>query len=202
MEHIIAGLGNPGQKYADTRHNAGRMVLEVLKKRHEFPQWEDRDEFKALISRGIIDDDHVTLLEPNNYMNNSGIGVGRYVKDHEDSALIVVHDDIDLPVGSFRISYNRGAGGHNGVLSIEKHIGTKKFVRLRIGIAPLTLLGTMRKPRGEKAVQQFVLKNFNMLDRKRLNPALETAADAIQSIIVNGRTKAMNKYNAMSGESL
>lgn len=196
MEHIIVGLGNPGNEYGDTRHNAGRMVVDLFRRQHGFTDWEKRKELKALESRGSLGDGVVTLLEPDDYMNNSGKSVARYLKDKEgETTIVVVHDDIDLPIGAFRISFNRGAGGHNGVLSVEQEIKTREFVRVRIGIAPVTFFGTMRKPKGEVAVQKHVLGNFTKSDAKKLEPVFKDSVLAIESIIKEGYTAAMNKYN-------
>jgi PTH1 family peptidyl-tRNA hydrolase len=196
MEYIIAGLGNPGSQYADTRHNAGRLALDVFRARHELPDFEKRGELKALLSRGIVGNAQVTLIEPDNYMNNSGTSVYKYMRSVDEPYLVVIHDDIDLPIGMFRISYNRGAGGHNGIRSIEQHTGTKKFVRIRIGIAPVSLFGgVMKKPKGERAVQQFVLKNFSFTDKKRLESVFSDVTKALDLILEDQLTKAMNTYN-------
>lgn len=196
MEHIIVGLGNPGEEYGDTRHNIGRIVVERFRKQHDFSDWEKRKELKAFVSRGSFEGHAVTLLEPDDYMNNSGKSVARYLKDaNEETLVVVVHDDIDLPIGTFRISFNRGAGGHNGVLSVEQEIKTREFIRVRIGIAPVTFFGTMRKPKGEVAVQKHVLGKFTTSDAKKLEPVLKDSVSAIEQIVNEGHTVAMNRWN-------
>lgn len=197
MIYIVAGLGNPGQKYADTRHNVGRMVVEFIQKKGDFSDWDDRKEIKARISKGIIGEEQVVLLEPDDYMNNSGKSVAKYVKDiNAETTIIVVQDDLDLPIGSFRVSHNRGSGGHNGIRSIESELKTKAFTRVRIGIAPVTIFGTMRKPKGERAVQDFVLKKFTSGEFRKLDPVFNDTSRAIETIVLEGHTKAMNVYNS------
>ena len=209
MTYIIAGLGNPEPDYTDTRHNAGRMVLEHLKKGKRFSEWENRKDFKALISEGELGGENVLLVEPDNYMNNSGESFRKLIKiDKEKSLLdkyvrnyegvehfIVVHDDIDLPIGVLRISFNRGTGGHKGVESIIKNIKTRAFVRVRVGIAPVTLEGVARKPIGENAVEKYVLKKFTKTEREKIEKTIKEAVSAIETIISDGRDKAMGKWN-------
>jgi len=196
MLHIVVGLGNPGEKYADTRHNVGRMVVEHLQKM-DFTDWEDRKEIKAKMSKGSIGEHIVVLLEPDDYMNNSGKSISKYLKNIDEEVVsIIVQDDIDLPIGSFRISYNRGSGGHNGIRSVEAELKTKNFTRVRIGIAPLTFFGTMRKPKGERAVQDFVLKKFTSGEFRKLENVLDESTKAIIQIVQEGHVKAMNAYNA------
>jgi PTH1 family peptidyl-tRNA hydrolase len=196
MIHIVVGLGNPGQKYADTRHNVGRMIVESFQKKGDFSDWEDRKELKARMSKGVVGEEHVVLLEPDDYMNNSGKSVAKYVKDvNAETSVVIVQDDIDLPVGSFRISYNRGSGGHNGIRSVETELRTKAFTRVRVGIAPVTFFGAMRKPKGERAVQDFVLKKFTTGEFRKLETVSADASEAIGMIVQEGHTKAMNRYN-------
>lgn len=194
MEYIIVGLGNPEPEYVGTRHNVGRMVLDCYRKKYGFSEWENRKELPALVSKAVVSDREITLLEPDEYMNNSGKAVAKYIKDKKEMVIIVVHDDIDLPIGSFRISYDRGAGGHKGVISVENSIKTKKFVRIRVGIVPV-FLGKMRKPKGEGAVQRHVLKKFSKGESKKIEKVLDSCACAIEQILAEGHVAAMNKWN-------
>lgn len=196
MEHVIVGLGNPGKEYADTRHNTGRMAVELLRETFALDDWEERKELRARMSRGVYVGMPVTLLEPETYMNNSGKSVAAYLKRSDEMpGIIVVHDDIDLPLGSLRLSYDRGSGGHNGVRSVEEEIKTREFMRVRIGIAPLTFLGTIRKPKGEAAVERYVLGKFSFSERRKITPALEKSVAAIETIMKEGREAAMNMWN-------
>ena len=196
MNYIIVGLGNPEPDYADTRHNAGRMVLEYLKNEKGFPEWENRKEIKARTSVGELGKEPVFLVEPDNYMNNSGESLGKLVKDEKNlERLIVVHDDIDLPIGALRISFDRGSGGHRGVESIVRSLGTYAFTRIRVGIAPVSLEGVIRKPEGERAVERYVLKKFIETERKKIDQVTKNAVSAIETIISDGRAKAMGEWN-------
>ena len=209
MTYIIAGLGNPEPDYTDTRHNVGRMVLEDLKKEKGFSDWGKRKDLKALVSEGELGGEKVLLVEPDNYMNNSGESfrklikidkekslLDKYIRDYEGvEHFIVVHDDIDLPTGALRISFDRGTGGHKGVESIIKNIKTRAFVRVRVGIAPVTSEGVARKPIGENAVEKYVLKKFTKEDREKIDKTIKKAVSAIETIISDGRDKAMGEWN-------
>ena len=209
MTYIIAGLGNPEPDYTDTRHNVGRMILEGLKKEKGFSDWEKKKELKALVSEGKLGGENVLLIEPDNYMNNSGESFIKLIKIKKKPSLfkkytcnreqaehlVVVHDDIDLPTGALRISFNRGSGGHKGVESIIKNIKTRAFVRVRVGIAPVTPEGVARKPEGEDAVVRYVLKKFTETERKKIDQVTKNAASAIETIISDGRDKAMGEWN-------
>ena len=196
MNYIIVGLGNPEPDYADTRHNAGRMVLEYLKNEKGFPEWENRKEIKARTSVGELGKEPVVLVEPDNYMNNSGESLEKLVKDEKEAeSLIVVHDDIDLPIGTLRISFDRGSGGHRGVESIVRSIKTYAFTRIRVGIAPVSPEGVTRKPEGERAVERYVLKKFTTEEREKIDQVTKNAASAIETIISAGRDKAMCEWN-------
>jgi len=202
MVYIIAGLGNPDPEYADTRHNTGRMVLDYLKKEKNFSKWEKRKELKALVSEGELKGKSLLLIEPDNYMNNSGESLERLKKREEEICsrspsehIIVVHDDLDLPIGTLRVSFDRGSGGHNGVESIIKSLKTPAFVRIRVGISPTSSDGVIRKPKGENAVERYVLQNFTKTEREKINQVIKTAVSAIETIMEDGYDKAMREYN-------
>src|SRR5689334_5093603 len=113
MAHILVGLGNPGEEYKDTRHNVGRIMLEWFRKKNGFSDWAEDKKGKALWSEGKIGKEKVFMIEPETFMNNSGKSVGLFVKNKKDAQkCVVVYDDLDLALGSMKISYNRGSGGH------------------------------------------------------------------------------------------
>jgi len=170
MHYIIIGLGNPGEQYTHTRHNIGRDIVAHFHNEHTFPDWHYDKKKHALHSTASIADNEVTLILPETFMNNSGIAVRAFFDAlHIDTEhIIIVHDDLDLPLGRLRIGYNRGAGGHNGIKSIVQHLKTKAFTRLRFGIIP-TYNNEPRKPRGEQAVLNFVLKQFNYMRINGIN---------------------------------
>ncbi len=165
---LIVGLGNPGPKYEHTRHNIGFRVV---------------DEIAPLILKGVV------LAKPKTFMNLSGKMVGSFLKSYKlkPNNLIIIHDDIDLPLGKVKIVKNRGAGGHKGVESIIKELGTKNFIRFRIGIQP-----KFGKP---KSPERFVLQNFNKDEEKILKEVIEKIIEAIEFFLKNGLEKAMSKFN-------
>ncbi len=196
MTHIIVGLGNPGDKYKETRHNTGRMVLEYIQQKWKFPEWEEGNQFKTIISQDTLLKKKVTLLLPNTYMNKSGESVQKFVTSKKKAdMLVVVYDDLDLPLGTFKISFNRGDGGHKGLSSIIKKIGTKGFTRVRVGISPKTKSGKIRKPKGEEAVERFILGKFKPTEQRIFLKVKKKIESALTVLISEGRAKAMNMYN-------
>lgn len=193
---IIAGLGNPGEEYASTRHNVGRMVLETLRKKADLDAWEEKDKYAALVSEGKIGKEKILLLEPETFMNRSGKSLVPLVTSEKKAEqLIVVHDELDLPLGTMRIVFDRGPGGHRGVESIVRALKTERFVRVRIGISPTTPSGKLKKPKGEKAVGDFILGAFKPSEEIVLKKILKKAAEAIEMIVTEGRGKAMGEFN-------
>jgi len=196
MSYTIAGLGNPGEEYINTRHNTGRVVLDYFRKKNDFPNWEENKKYGALISKGKIRNQKVLLALPNNFMNNSGKSIASIVTSAKKAEkLVVVYDDIDLPLGSIKISFNRGSGGHRGVESIIKKLKTKKFIRLRIGVAPTTPSGKIKKPKGEQKVIDFLMGEFRPKERDVLKKISKQAAEALSMIVHDGKEKAMGEYN-------
>ncbi len=162
---LLIGLGNPGKKYEDTRHNIGFQIINKLKQEYKFPEFTFSKKHNADISEGILNNERLLLAKPQTFMNNSGKAVKSLIKNAKDERLIVIHDDIDLPVGSFKISENRGSAGHKGVDSIIKFLGTKNFARIRIGIQPKT-----GKP---KRAEDFVLKKPAKEEKESLEKVIE-----------------------------
>jgi PTH1 family peptidyl-tRNA hydrolase len=200
MTYIIAGLGNPGPEYEGTRHNTGRIVLEIFRKKQEFPDWETDKKLRALVSRGKLKKQEVLLLEPETFMNNSGGPTSqmlRRVSSGKKAAenLVVIHDDLDLAIGTFKISFNRGSGGHKGVENIIKAIGTEGFVRVRVGISPATPSGKLKKPSGEKEVGDFILSDFKPKETELLKKTGKRIAEALEVLVLDGRDMAMNRFN-------
>jgi PTH1 family peptidyl-tRNA hydrolase len=173
---LIVGLGNKGEEYAKTRHNAGRIVAGLI---------EDKVETKK-----------IKFLIPDTFMNKSGLAVKTFVKSKKDlSELIIIYDDIDLPLGKIKISFNRSSGGHNGLNSIIKALKSEEFLRIRIGIAPATAKGVAKKPSGEKAVLNFLLGEFKKSELEVLKKLSKTVALAVDTIYNESKEKAMSLYN-------
>ena len=198
MKFLIVGLGNPGDEYTTTRHNVGRIILKKFANVNAgiFSEWEESGKLKALYTKGKIGKHIVELLMPETYMNKSGVSVKKIVTSVKKAEnLIVIYDDLDLGIGDFKISFNKGFGGHKGLESIIKSVKTKKFVRIRIGISPVTPTGKMRKPKGEQKVLDWVMKDFKKPELDKLKKISKKVNEAILDIIENGRVSAMNKFN-------
>ena len=193
---LIVGLGNPGKEYENTRHNTGRIILEKIAKANDFSEWKDDMKLKSLKSKGEIDGEKVEFLLPNTFMNNSGVAVCQIIDDKKKlKNLVVVYDDMDLPVGSLKISHNRSSGGHNGLESIIKKVKSKEFVRIRIGVSPTTPTGKMKKPKGEEAVLKFLLGTFKEDELKQTKNQAKKVAEIISMISGEGKDKAMTLFN-------
>ncbi len=195
MKWTVVGLGNPGPEYEYTRHNAGRIALEAFRERNAFSEWKKDKKTNALISEGETEGSAVTLVEPETYMNLSGESVRHFVKYPKDlETLIVVHDELDLALGTYKISFARGAGGHNGVQSLFDHLKSQDFTRVRIGVTPLRDDGTLKKPEeGEGA--EFVTKPFQKGELETIKKLSNEMNEAIAEIIKGGHPAAQTKYN-------
>jgi len=199
---IIVGLGNPGQKFQKTWHNLGFRVIDEIAATFQLSIFNFQPIFNAQISKGEINGKKIILAKPQTFMNESGKAVKNLVKTYKlkTKSLIIIHDDIDLPLGKIKISINRGAAGHKGVESIIKELGTKNFVRFRIGIQPKT--GKPKNP------EKFVLQKpseagnktrsqrpFNKDEEKIVKEVIKKTAEAIEMATKEGLEKTMTKYN-------
>ncbi len=175
--YIVVGLGNPGEEYKNTRHNTGRLAEEFVAK---------HSEVKA------------KFVYLDTYMNKSGDGVLKVVKSKKAAEkLIVLYDDLDLPLGTIKISYNRGSGGHRGLESIVKRLRTLEFIRIRIGISPTTPSGKMKKPSGEAAVEKHILGNFKPSEMEVLKKVFKRVSMAVTAIVEDGLQVAMTEFNQL-----
>jgi peptidyl-tRNA hydrolase, PTH1 family len=194
MAWVVAGIGNPDEAYAMTRHNVGRMTVAFLARTLQVDFRTDK-KANALSAGLLVGKEAAALVLPNTYMNKSGLAISRFVKSVKAAErLIVVHDDLDLPLGSLKISFDRGSAGHKGLESIMKTLKTKKFIRLRIGISPATAAGVLRRPKSSD-IEKFVLGNFTASERAALKSLMKRAVVAIQEIVTHGREQAMNEFN-------
>lgn len=183
---LIVGLGNPGASYEKTRHNLGFMVIDLLAR--ETQTQVKREECRALIGRAIIENRTVELSKPQTYMNLSGESLSCLLAkpDRSMEKLIVISDDLALPLGSIRLRSRGSHGGHNGLRSIIDCLKTNDFIRLRIGIMPEHPIANTKN---------FVLENFAKSENETVEKILESSADAIRSVISDGVEKAMAKFN-------
>lgn len=186
--YIVAGLGNPGREYENTRHNAGFCVIDDIAKKYQIAMLERKH--KAVIGRGYIDGQRVVLLKPLTYMNLSGESIREavnYYKVDESSQLVVVSDDISLELGQLRIRKKGSAGGHNGLKSIIGQLGHENFIRIRMGVSD--------KPQGYD-LRDYVLGHFTDGEKEALRESCEHAAEAVRMILQGDVDGAMNRYNA------
>jgi peptidyl-tRNA hydrolase, PTH1 family len=186
---IICGLGNPGKKFENTPHNAGFAALEEMRKSFGFPEFKISKKFISEISEGIFNGKKLILAKPQTFMNESGKAVKVVISQYKIpvSDLVVIHDDIDIPLGEIKISQNRGSAGHKGVESIMNFLGNGDFPRIRMGIQPKT-----GKP--ERA-EDYVLKNFSGDEKKFFKESAEKTVSAAEMVIKNGTESAMNEFN-------
>lgn len=201
MPYIIAGLGNPGEEYKDTRHNAGRIVVEYLGKTLGFSDFSENQKLKALISKGEISSgkkkEKIDLVLPDNFMNCSGSSLTSLVSSVKKAHnLIVIYDDLDLGLGTIKISYNRSSGGHRGLESIIKALKTQEFIRVRVGISPVTPSGKVKKPKGEDKVEKHIIGPFTKSEMDVMKKIAKKGVEAVQVIMFEGKEKAMEKFNA------
>ena len=198
MSYIIVGLGNPDEEYAGTRHNVGRMVLDYALKKtalgEEATEWKLDKKLGALVAKSKLGKESLIFLKPEVFMNNSGKSVKPLVvsvkKAHN---LIVIHDDLDLPLGSFKVCFNRGSGGHKGVESIARAVKTKEFIRIKVGVSPETPGGKLKKPQGEEKVIDFIVGKFKPAELEILKKAEKKAVLMLEAIIRDGLEKAMSQ---------
>jgi len=166
---IIVGLGNPGKKYENTRHNIGQDIVKEFGKQNSFSSWYTPGHGEYMESHGEIEGKESVLVIPLTFMNLSGRAVSHFVKKGTDLAeLLVVQDDLDLPIGTIKESTNRGDGGHNGVKSIINVLGSKDFRRIRVGISPIGEDGLIDKLKYKGLVEKYVLEKFEKEDWDKL----------------------------------
>ena len=184
---IVAGLGNPGEQYEYTRHNAGFLVADALGDKGDFPI--QKLKYHALTNTAEIGGQGVLVMKPTTFMNLSGEAVGEAARFYKIPAdhVLVISDDVDLPLGKLRIRRSGSAGGHNGLKSIIQHLGTDQFPRLRVGVGG--------KPNPDYDMADWVLSKITGEDRKLLDETVKRAADAVECILKSGVEQPMNKYN-------
>jgi len=197
----IVGLGNPGSEYVGTRHNVGWQMLDALATHAHLPRAVQSSKYSGRISEGVLNGEEVVLLYPDTFMNKSGKAVVKLVPRDCVARLIVICDDVDLPVGEVKVSVGKGAGGHNGVASIINSLGSKDFVRIRVGIAksgfwPFTSRHANR-PRGGVAMTKHVLGRFSSREQRTIDEEVTPIVlRAIELIIEKGTDVAMNEINS------
>jgi peptidyl-tRNA hydrolase, PTH1 family len=188
---LIVGLGNPGEKYAKVRHNLGFMVVDKLAERvkGQGESWKKEEKFKSEILNFTLNASPLTLVKPQTYMNNSGMAVKLLMDYFKVPAtdIIIIHDEMDLPLGKIKIRLGGAAAGHHGVESIIKALGTDQFVRVRLGIEPSSAV--IRQP------EKFVLEPFIPKEKPEVKHMIKQAVKAVEILLEKGLDSAQNQYN-------
>lgn len=187
---FIVGLGNPGREYAGNRHNAGFQCIDRLAEAHGISF--TRRQARARVAQGEISGHRVLLVKPQTFMNASGEAVGQLVRFYKiaPADVLVLYDDLDLPLGKIRLRPDGGAGGHKGMNSVIQHLGTEDFPRLRLGIG---------RPPGQMDPVDYVLSDFTVGERADMELAFERAVAAIECFLGEGIDAAMNAFNPPAG---
>lgn len=196
MAVVIVGLGNPGGEYAHTRHNSGRMAVEQIAKQNDFDMFSLKKTASALVTTGSVDGVRTLLALPETMMNLSGKSVLVLVKSKKAAEkLVVLRDDLDVPLGTIKMTFGRGSGGHKGVESIMRAIKTKDFAQIKIGISSASPKGKLKKPHGEEKVMKHVIGKFSPKETLLLKKALKKAATVAELFASEGIEKAMQEAN-------
>ena len=186
-DYLVVGLGNPGDEYAMTRHNVGADVVELLARRQGAKLRKAKKEH-ALVDEVRIGTSRVALAVPLTYMNDSGQAVQALARRFgvEADRIVIVHDELDLPVAELRVKSGGGLAGHNGLKSIKQHLHDDRFARVRIGVG---------KPQSREQGANHVLNRFSKRERSEVDVTVERAADAVETIVTDGVDTAMNHFN-------
>jgi peptidyl-tRNA hydrolase, PTH1 family len=186
--HLIAGLGNPGPDYVATRHNIGFVLVELLAARWK-AGWKMEGKFNSRLARGEGMGQRVILCQPQTFMNESGEAVGALARFYQlpTARVLVVVDDADLPLGHIRLRTGGSSGGHHGLESIERQLGTREYARLRLGIG--------RMAADEREITNFVLGRFSAAERLVMTEVLDRASRQVECWLSDGIAKAMNEFN-------
>lgn len=200
MTHVLVGLGNPGMEYESTRHNTGARMLEAFRAAAELPKWKFDKKLNSLVSSGKVGTQAVLLLLPQTFMNKSGDTLKKLQTAHyklqtrnkELPNLVVLHDDLDIPFGSYKISFNKSSGGHKGVESVIKAVKTQAFARVRVGIA--SSASAVKKSQNDEVVKKTILGTFSADELGTLKKMGKRIALGLTVLVTEGREKAMSQY--------
>lgn len=196
MTWVIVGLGNPGEEYENTRHNAGRMAVRHFASKHDASEWKVDAKANAEVAKCVVERALSILVLPDTYMNKSGSAVTKFVKNvPQAKKLIVVYDDLDLPIGVAKMAFDRGSGGHKGLESIMRAVKTKLFWRIRVGVSPVSR-GKAKKPQGEDAVHDFILGRFKKEEQDALKSVFKRTTAALETSLTGTPVHAMNALNS------
>lgn len=194
MSYVIVGLGNPGSEYEGTRHNVGRDIVQKLADKSG-AELKYSSAKEALVGSGEVSNKKVGFVLPETFMNKSGKSLDKEAKMKKLDQIVVVHDDLDLPLGVVKLSFGKSSGGHRGVDSVMKILKSQDFPRLRIGISTMTAKGLAKKPSGEEAVVKHVLGKFKPTEKDTIKKVFKKAVQSLEEIVEKGYVLAMNDVN-------
>jgi peptidyl-tRNA hydrolase, PTH1 family len=196
MALVIVGLGNPGKEYEKTRHNAGRNAVELVAKNEDFGEFVFNKTSNAFISKGAIGSENVTLVLPETFVNLSGKAVATFIKSPKAAKnLLVIHDDLDLPLGTIKMVFGRGSGGHKGVESVMRAIKTENFARIRIGISASGKKNQAKKVSGEEKVIKHVIGKWKPGEEAAVKKILKKVAESVRLFATEGIAPATQFAN-------
>jgi PTH1 family peptidyl-tRNA hydrolase len=196
MALIIIGLGNPGKEYEKTRHNAGRNAVMLLAKQEGLDEFVFNKTANALVTKGNVGKENTTLILPETMMNASGKAVSNFVKSAKAAKnLLVIHDDLDLPLGTIKMVFGRGSGGHKGVESIMRAIKTKDFARLRIGTSAMGKKNQAKKVLGDEKVIKYVIGKWKPSEEAAFKKVLKKVVESIRLYATSGIESAAQFAN-------
>ncbi|MFA6278488.1 MAG: aminoacyl-tRNA hydrolase [Candidatus Paceibacterota bacterium] len=196
MTLIIVGLGNPGKEYEKTRHNAGRSAVMLVAKNQSFDEFTFNKTSNALVSKGAIDEENATLVLPETMMNLSGKAVSAFVKSPKAAkSLLVIHDDLDLPLGTIKMVFGRGSGGHKGVESIMRALKTENFARIRIGISAAGKKNQAKKVSGDEKVIKHVIGKWKPSEEAIVKKVMKKVAESVCLFATEGIESATQFAN-------
>lgn len=196
MNYTIIGLGNPGDEYIDTRHNAGRIIADIIRREYDGEPFAEDKMSKSLISTIKVGSKKVDLVLPLTFMNKSGETAKKFVKSAKDlEKLIVIYDDFQLPLGKVKMSFNKSSGGHRGLESIIKSLRSEAFARIRVGTAPADSKGNAKVPHGEEKVEKFILSKFKPEELKSIKNTSKKISETIKFFVEKGRDIATGQCN-------
>ena len=189
MIRLILGLGNPGKEYERTRHNAGRAAAEYFVKKIVAGEFEFDKKSNSLIAEGKVGKTKFLIALPETFMNKSGSAAIKLIRQNKElKELVVIHDDLDLPLGRFKISYGKSSGGHKGVESVMRALKTKNFVRIRIGVSP-------KKKPAQKEVVEFIVGKFKPAESEIFKKVIKRISEALEIMAADSMERAMSEFN-------
>ena len=196
MTLVIVGLGNPGKEYEKTRHNAGRSAAELLARSEGFGEFVYNKKANALVSKGTIEKESATLVLPETFVNLSGKAVSAFIKSPKAAKnLLVIHDDLDLPLGTIKMVFGRGSGGHKGVENVMRALKTQDFARIRIGISGVGKKNQAKKVQGDEKVIKQVIGKWKPAEEAMFKKVLKKVAEVVHLYATSGIAPATQFAN-------